>query len=726
MGHSGSKSNAVDSDASSGISRRSRRSRMRSALRRRLHRGCSSSSSDQLKHLTAENFAGIALLEIVQAEMQFKDRWFACVSLGERTFRTATSDHTDKPVWNSEKKLLLEQNGPHVARISVFETNRLSKNNLIGYCEIDLYEALTKDLDSDMEVLDLLDPSSSSTVVGKIHVSCSVENYDGDGKLSYAEFSELINTFGNELAAEKVTGTDVHDPMVVVAYLSNGTYASVHDAMDGAPLFHWQVTSLQLRDCLENTFLLEPVPVCMMQWTWEPAFPSDKKDLFESADTSRDGYVSVEELATLLAVHQEKESLINCCPVCGESLHNSDRLNNMIHLTLCFDEGTGNQVMTGGFLTDKQASYGYLIGDRRGAKELLQSLSEKQGRRMNSVESAKEIPKFIEFFKTFNEFFIRELKPGARPIAFEDRDDLATCAADSRLMAFKSVEDGMRFWIKGRKFSIKGILGADISSSEFTDGSLVIFRLAPQDYHRFHAPVSGTIEKVCDISGALYTVNPIAVNSKYFNVFTENKRVVAVISTEFFGKLKNMPRSDVLMVINLLSQLPPISLCIIWSSVSRYNKFQAYFPESLSASSSLIICSGDHTIVDSLMSPSILFVILHASSIVHLVQIRSGSRSRRRLVALIAVGATMVGSITLSKKEGNYVQKGDEFGYFSFGGSTVICIFEKDAIEIDEDLLANSARSLETLVAVGMMLGVSRKKQGESGLPNIRDCKIGE
>ena len=54
-----------------------------------------------------------------------------------------------------------------------------------------------------------------------------------------------------------------------------------------------------------------------------------------------------------------REPLINCCPVCGEILEVSDNLNTMIHLTLCFDEGTGNQVMTGGFLTDKQASSGW-------------------------------------------------------------------------------------------------------------------------------------------------------------------------------------------------------------------------------------------------------------------------------------------------------------------------------------------------------------------------------
>lgn len=53
-----------------------------------------------------------------------------------------------------------------------------------------------------------------------------------------------------------------------------------------------------------------------------------------------------------------REPIINCCPVCGEVLEVSDGLNNMIHMTLCFDEGTGNQVMTGGFLTDKEASSG--------------------------------------------------------------------------------------------------------------------------------------------------------------------------------------------------------------------------------------------------------------------------------------------------------------------------------------------------------------------------------
>lgn len=570
------------------------------------------------------------------------------MSLGERTFRTETSEHTEKPIWRSEKKLVLEKDGPTIARISVIETNRLSKNNLVGYCEINLLEVLSQESENNIEELSLLDPSSSSTTVGSISILCYVEDpietekffarrilsvvdLNGDGKLSYSEFAELINAFGNQVAAIKT------------------------------------------------------------------------EDLFKQADKNGDGVVDLDELATLIAVQQENEPLINNCPVCGESLGKLDKLNDMIHMTLCFDEGTGNQVMTGGFLTDKEASYGWifklsewahvssydiglrsgssashiLVVDRRtkglveeiidgkivlsmraiyqskvgltlintGVKDLLQNISEKQGKRMNSHESAKDIPKFIEFFKgqlkmdeanypieyfkTFNEFFIRELKPGARPIAYPDRDDIAICAADCRLMAFNSANESLRFWIKGRKFSIQGLLGKDTCSSAFVDGSLVIFRLAPQDYHRFHVPVSGTIESFVDIPGYLYTVNPIAVNSKYCNVFTENKRVVSIISTSEFGK-----------------------------------------------------------------------------------------------VAFVAIGATMVGSITFTKNEGDYVRKGDEFGYFSFGGSTVICVFEKDAIQIDEDLLSNSERSLETLVSVGMRLGISKRSGRIDELPNMETCKL--
>ncbi|PKI45984.1 hypothetical protein CRG98_033624 [Punica granatum] len=398
MGHGGSKE--TNSTPSSRTSRF--RDRLRHPRRHLLHRLSRHGSSGNSVNTSAEDFAGIALLTLRSAEMKFKDRWLACVSFGEQTFRTNISDHTEKPVWNSEKKLLLERNGPHIARISVFEKNKVSKNSLIGYCDFDLLEFLEEEPVNDSEVLDLLDPSSSDTVVGRILVSCSVEDpveteksfarrilsimdYNEDGKLSFSEFSDLINAFGNELAANK------------------------------------------------------------------------KEEIFKAADINGDGVVSMDELAILLAQQQEEEPIMNHCPVCGEVLQVSDKLNSMIHLTLCFDEGTGNQVMTGGFLTDKQASSGWIfklsewahfssydvglnygsgaanivVFDRRtkrlveelidgkivlsmraiyqskfglglldaGAKEILQSISEKQGKKMNTAESAEDIPKFIHFFK---------------------------------------------------------------------------------------------------------------------------------------------------------------------------------------------------------------------------------------------------------------------------------------------------------------------------------------
>ncbi|CAL9198259.1 phosphatidylserine decarboxylase proenzyme 2 isoform X1 [Musa acuminata AAA Group] len=717
MGHGSSRADASDDSSGDGHARHhhSRFSRFRRRFRTNRHDH--GSDPPLVKNLAADDFAGIARIEIISAEMQFKDRWFACLSLGERTYRTETSDHTEKPIWRSEKKLVLEKDGPTIARISVIETNRLSKNNLVGYCEINLLEVLSQESENNIEELSLLDPSSSSTTVGSISILCYVEDpietekffarrilsvvdLNGDGKLSYSEFAELINAFGNQVAAIKT------------------------------------------------------------------------EDLFKQADKNGDGVVDLDELATLIAVQQENEPLINNCPVCGESLGKLDKLNDMIHMTLCFDEGTGNQVMTGGFLTDKEASYGWifklsewahvssydiglrsgssashiLVVDRRtkglveeiidgkivlsmraiyqskvgltlintGVKDLLQNISEKQGKRMNSHESAKDIPKFIEFFKgqlkmdeakypieyfkTFNEFFIRELKPGARPIAYPERDDIAICAADCRLMAFNSANESLRFWIKGRKFSIQGLLGKDTCSSAFVDGSLVIFRLAPQDYHRFHVPVSGTIESFVDIPGYLYTV------CTYVHFSSQNNFLFYFSFISF--KVRLLINSIYMFSFILSKYLPLISLAFV--------SFNLIIKNCL-----ILICDFLMKVNPIAVNSKYCNVFTENKRVVSII-----STSEFGKVAFVAIGATMVGSITFTKNEGDYVHKGDEFGYFSFGGSTVICVFEKDAIQIDEDLLSNSERSLETLVSVGMRLGISKRSGRTDEPPNMETCKL--
>jgi len=78
-------------------------------------------------------------------------------------------------------------------------------------------------------------------------------------------------------------------------------------------------------------------------------------------------------------------------------------------------------------------------------------------------------------------------------------------------------------------------------------------------------------------------------------------------------------------------------------------------------------------------------------------------------VLYISVGATMVGSIFYTAKEGQPVQKGDELGYFAFGGSTVLLLFKKGTIKFDNDLVVNSTKPIESLVKMGMSLGKSTK-----------------
>ena len=79
-------------------------------------------------------------------------------------------------------------------------------------------------------------------------------------------------------------------------------------------------------------------------------------------------------------------------------------------------------------------------------------------------------------------------------------------------------------------------------------------------------------------------------------------------------------------------------------------------------------------------------------------------------VMAVCVGAMMVGTIETTVKEGETVKRGQEFGYFAFGGSTIVVLFEKGVLEWDEDLLVNGRASLETLVRVGMGIGRGLRK----------------
>lgn len=281
---------------------------------------------------------------------------------------------------------------------------------------------------------------------------------------------------------------------------------------------------------------------------------------------------------------------------------------------------------TGEIKTEKVAGRGWLIwlyNNPVGEATLYTMVKRKfvsslYGDMMDSPESEKKIEPFVkeydidlsiakkQKFISFNDFFTRELKTGARTI--DTSANVIVSPADGKALAYSDISN-QDFIVKGYKFDIKTFLNNDDLSKKYSDGSLVIVRLCPADYHRYHFPVSGIISKEVKIDGDYYSVNPIAVK-KMVELFCLNKREYIVISTPDFG--------DIVMA---------------------------------------------------------------------------------------EVGATMVGSIIQTYK-GDIAIKGEEKGYFKFGGSTVVLLFEKGKVRIDYDLLNNTQKGLETQVTVGERIAV--------------------
>lgn len=135
-------------------------------------------------------------------------------------------------------------------------------------------------------------------------------------------------------------------------------------------------------------------------------------------------------------------------------------------------------------------------------------------------------------FKTFNEFFYRALKPGARPIA--PGDDVAVFPADGRHLAFANVETADGFYAKGKKFTLAQLFQDEALAQEFAGGAMLISRLCPVDYHRFHFPVAGLPAESRLIQGSLYSVSPLALRRR-LEYLVENKRVVTTIAAPGFG-----------------------------------------------------------------------------------------------------------------------------------------------------------------------------------------------
>ncbi|KAF9290285.1 hypothetical protein BGZ88_007385 [Linnemannia elongata] len=268
-----------------------------------------------------------------------------------------------------------------------------------------------------------------------------------------------------------------------------------------------------------------------------------------------------------------------------------------------------------------------------------------QGRNFDAPESVAQIQHFIKTYKldlsellepdvskytSFNQFFYRKLRPDARPIHQKANPNIIVSSADCRLCVFESIHAATKVWVKGKSFSLQNLLRNPVLASQFEGGSIALFRLAPQDYHRFHSPVKGVVlEEAVKIGGGYATVNPMAVNNEDVDVFTENVRKVTVIG------------------------LDPV----------------------VDEEGGVIEGGGDS----------------------------KGEDGREEVVEKCVF--VSIGALLGAKSAGTRLEKGDELGYFAYGGSTCILLFQPGSVRFDEDLVATSLKGLETLVKMGERIG---------------------
>lgn len=243
------------------------------------------------------------------------------------------------------------------------------------------------------------------------------------------------------------------------------------------------------------------------------------------------------------------------------------------------------------------------------------------GRRMDDPASASRIAPFLrtygldaaefadapESYGSFNEFFYRKLKPEARPIA----DSAVVFPADGRHLGFERADRIEGVFIKGQRFDLARLLGDEALAARYAAGSLVLSRLCPVDYHRFHFPAAGTPGTTKLLDGPLFSVSPIALR-RHLSYLWTNKRTLTELRTENLGT-----------------------------------------------------------------------------------------------VLLLEIGATCVGSIHQTFTPGEPVAKGQEKGYFAFGGSSTLTLFEPGAVALASDLLEWSAKQVELYAKVGTAMGKS-------------------
>src|SRR5512139_2411553 len=133
----------------------------------------------------------------------------------------------------------------------------------------------------------------------------------------------------------------------------------------------------------------------------------------------------------------------------------------------------------------------------------------------------------IASYPSFNEFFTRPLRDGARPLAAAD----FICPVDGAISQFGAIERDQIFQAKGHSYSTTALVGGDAALAErFADGSFATLYLSPRDYHRIHMPCDGTLQRMIHVPGDLFSVNPMTARHVP-GLFARNERVVCLFES---------------------------------------------------------------------------------------------------------------------------------------------------------------------------------------------------
>jgi len=144
--------------------------------------------------------------------------------------------------------------------------------------------------------------------------------------------------------------------------------------------------------------------------------------------------------------------------------------------------------------------------------------------RRYGVDMSEAADPDIEHYATFNEFFTRALKPGARPLAAAD----LVCPVDGAISQFGPLDVDRILQAKGHHYETVALLGGDEAlSRRFDHGSFATLYLSPRDYHRVHMPCAGRLVRMIHVPGTLFSVNPTTARGVP-GLFARNERVVCL------------------------------------------------------------------------------------------------------------------------------------------------------------------------------------------------------